>query len=136
MTFSELKSSLNKYETYYIGYFHSYEDGYNSTFGGEGNLGLTGEQCCWFGKKHTDEAKEKIRIANLGKRASDEMKIKDSIAHGGKPVLQFTIDGDFIAEFSTQHEASKQTGVGQPEISRCCNQKRNTTGGYIWRYKI
>ena len=132
---NELKILLDKYETYYIGYFHSYEDGYNSTLGGDGKLGLTGEKCCWFGKKHTDKTKEKISIANLGKKTSDEAKIKNSISHGGKPILQFTKDGDFITEFISQGEASKETKIRQSDISRCCNGKRISAGGYIWQYK-
>lgn len=132
----ELKALLNKYETYYIGYFHSYNDGYNSTFGGDGSLGLTGEKCCWFGRKHTDEEKEKIRIANLGKKASEETRIKNSIAHGGKSILQFTLNGDLVSKFATQGEASRETGIQQAEISRCCNLKRKTAGGYIWRFYI
>ena len=32
-------------------------------------------------------------------------------------------------------EAEKQTGVGHGQISRVCNGKRQSAGGYIWKYE-
>ena len=50
-----------------------------------------------------------------------------------KPVLQYTLDGQFVAEYSSIIEAEKQTGIRH--ICCCCKGKRKTAGGYIWRYK-
>lgn len=50
-----------------------------------------------------------------------------------KPVLQFTKNGEFIKEFSSIAEATKETGKGN--IVKCCKNERKTANGYIWKYK-
>lgn len=54
-----------------------------------------------------------------------------------KTVLQFTMDGEFIKEYISLHEAYRETGIHFVNISACCNNKPhvNSAGGYIWRYK-
>lgn len=37
-------------------------------------------------------------------------------------------------EFSSAHEAARQLGLSQSGITRCCNGKYKTCGGYTWRY--
>lgn len=51
-----------------------------------------------------------------------------------KPVLQYTLDGRFIAEYPSVSEASRQTGISTTNICKCCKGKHKTAGGYIWRY--
>ena len=52
-----------------------------------------------------------------------------------KPVLQFAKDGEFIAEYFGAREAAKQTGICPSSIIECCNGKRKSAGGFIWKYK-
>ena len=54
-----------------------------------------------------------------------------------KVVLQYTIDGQFIAEYKSESEASRQTGISQSQIDGCCKGKYGykTAGGSIWKYK-
>ena len=52
-----------------------------------------------------------------------------------KPVYQYTKNMTFIDEYPSIWEASRQTGVNQSSIGRCCMGKRKSAGGYIWRYK-
>ena len=54
-----------------------------------------------------------------------------------KPVCQYDIFGNFIAEYSGVNEAAKQffgKRRGQA-IGQVCNGKLATCGGYIWRFK-
>ena len=51
------------------------------------------------------------------------------------PVYQYTLDGKFIAEYLSIHEVERQTGYFNGHISNCCNGKRKTAYGFIWRYK-
>mgnify|MGYP004457772299 CR=1 FL=1 len=44
-------------------------------------------------------------------------------------------NGKIINEYSGAAEAERETGVNAQNISDCCNGKRKTAGGYIWRYK-
>ncbi len=53
-----------------------------------------------------------------------------------KPVIQLTIDGDFVAEFISQSEAARQTGIDNSYISGCCRGKNKSAKGYKWKYKI
>lgn len=51
-----------------------------------------------------------------------------------KAVSQFTLEGEFIGAYSSAVEAERHTGVNNSGISRCCNGKSKTAGGFIWRY--
>lgn len=64
---------LNRLEIYYIGLYDSYRNGYNSTIGGDGVVGL----------KLTPEQIEKVRKANLGRTIPIEQRRKASIKNKG-----------------------------------------------------
>ena len=49
-------------------------------------------------------------------------------------VKQFNVDGKLIKEYSSIMEASRETGIENTSIGRCCKEKQKTAGGYIWRY--
>lgn len=70
---------------------------------------------------------------NTGKHLSENW--KDAVAKSvSKSVNQFDINGNFIASYFGQKEASKITGISCSNIMRCCKGERKTAGGYIWRY--
>ena len=52
-----------------------------------------------------------------------------------KSVHQFTLGGDFVAEYWSANEAARQTGYDQSNISACCRGKLKQAYGYIWKYK-
>ena len=51
-----------------------------------------------------------------------------------KKILQFTKSGEFIREWPSTREASRQLGIAQASICRCCNGKLKSAGGYVWKY--
>ena len=51
------------------------------------------------------------------------------------PVLQYSIDGKFIARYYGATEASKKLGIDKVSIRACCRGKLQTSGGYIWKYE-
>ena len=60
---------------------------------------------------------------------------KKAIGEGhSKKVLQFTKSGEFIKEWPSAIEASRQLVIAQPSICNCCNGKYKSAGGYIWKY--
>ena len=96
---------LNALEVFYIGYYDTFNNGYNLTLGGEGtgghkcsdetrkkmSIARTGEKHPWFGRKHTKESKLKMsksRTGNknhfYGKHHSIETKRKMSEANSGE----------------------------------------------------
>jgi hypothetical protein len=50
-----------------------------------------------------------------------------------KPVLQMTKNGTIISEYESIADAKRQTGLNN--ISYCCQRKRKTAGGDMWKYK-
>lgn len=53
-----------------------------------------------------------------------------------RKILQCTIDGEFISEYSSIRDAERKTGVAASSISQCCNEKiYKSAGGYIWKWK-
>lgn len=101
---------------------------------------------------HINEVKTDNRLENLEwcdnkynntygtkiQRMLQNSNFKATREKSGKPkkvVLQFTRQGEFVAEYSSIKEAEKQTGISNAHISECCNNKRNHAGNYLWRYK-
>lgn len=63
---------------------------------------------------------------------------KECSSRSGRPkrvVMQFDKIGNFIKEYESATDASKQTGVAQGNISSCCRGEQKTSGGYVWKYK-
>lgn len=88
----------------------------------------------------SEEWKQKIGNANKERMFSDaalyEETCKRCRANGykkAKPVVQLTISGEFVAVFSSAHEAERKTGVRNGNIARCCSGKTASAGGYKWQ---
>lgn len=47
-------------------------------------------------------------------------------------VVQMTHNGECVAVYPSQREASRRTGITQCHISECCRGVRRTAGGYCW----
>lgn len=52
-----------------------------------------------------------------------------------KTILQFSIDGELIAEWSSMNEASRSSGISLKDLWRCCNNPKATAHKCIWKYK-
>ena len=51
-----------------------------------------------------------------------------------RPVLKYDMLGNLLDEYNSMGEAMKKNPAAK-NISYCCTGKRDTSGGYIWRYK-
>jgi group I intron endonuclease len=51
-----------------------------------------------------------------------------------KVVYQYTIQGEFIKEFKSVSEASKETGCNKTGIAKVCRQERLQCGKFKWYY--
>ena len=117
------------------------------------------------GKHLTQETRKKMSEANKGKHLTEETKNKMSEAKKGekhwnygkhlsietknkisenfinrkdqsKPVLQIDKKtNEVIKEFPSVREVERQLGFIHNNISKCCNGKRQTAYGFIWKYK-
>ena len=135
---------LNMYEKKYIKERNTLTpNGYNLMTGGENSLHSDETKqkmrdakmgnTIRLGKNHSNESKQKMSDAQMGKNHSDESKQKMSDAHPKKPVEQW--DGDVLIKiYPSMRDAEIQTLINNGSISRVCNGKKKTAGGYIWKY--
>jgi alkylated DNA nucleotide flippase Atl1 len=80
----------------------------NQSSGGDGNDAAGG--LSFKGKKHTEQAKLKCKVANLGKKASEEAKQKNRQKHQ----KQIKINGII---YPSWHDASVATGIPVGSLS-------------------
>jgi hypothetical protein len=52
-----------------------------------------------------------------------------------KPILQFTLNGEFIKRFDSVKAASKEFGVNSGGIEHCARGSSKSSNGFIWRYE-
>jgi hypothetical protein len=65
----------------------------------------------------------------------EEQSSKGAQSKQKRPVEQLTMDGVLVDEFPGTAEAAAAVGASQSAISHCVNGRKNTTKGYLWRYK-
>lgn len=116
-----------------------------------------GEKSSMYGKKHTKESIEKIRKGSTGRFFSSITRQKISDANKryngmrGKthteevkkqisercsiPILQYTLQGEFIKEYSSITQAQLELNIKSNHIGCCCIGRRKTCSGFIWKYK-
>ena len=59
-----------------------------------------------------------------------------SVEKRSKKVLQFTLNNEFVAEYSSLAEAKRKLKkTTDYYIGGCCRGERKTAYGFIWRYK-
>jgi len=75
--------------------------------------------------------KENMNHGTRVKRCLDKFKETGFV----KKVVQMDLEGNFIAEYESQIEASRQTGVRQGSISSAILGKYKTAGGHKWKLK-
>lgn len=143
--FADTYDELKEKEKYWIKQYNSTDKsiGYNLTEGGDGT----------FGRKHSEETKEKIRQKALGRKVSEETKRKMSETRLSKcsdkqkehlraislqtkaiPVLQYSKNGEFIARYNSVAEASSITKVHRDTIEKQLKKPLKNTQD--WRVKF
>lgn len=162
--FSRLtKEEAEKKEIELIAYYNSNNGsfGYNLSIGGEsGSKGYKytdeqkrhmsevhkGERNGMYGKRHTNETKQKDRTAHLRENLSEDTIYKMSVAKRGKKrsvesikKQVETISNKVICvETSVIYNSIKEAGIlnnlDPSSISKVCLGKRKTCGGFHWCY--
>jgi hypothetical protein len=61
--------------------------------------------------------------------------IEDILIQNSKKVFKYDLDMNFICEYPSVNNADKILGLHSSNISKCCNHKVKTVGGYIWRFE-
>ena len=60
---------------------------------------------------------------------------RGSVHYRSKPISQFTIDGEYVADYANAYEASRMTGIDKQTIYCCLIGKFKRAGKYTWKYK-
>lgn len=108
----------------------------------------------WLGRKHSNETKEKIRLAKLGSKHSEESKLKIGLFMKNKkhtaesklkmslnrnhPIYQYDNFGNLIKIWKNSALAARELGLNYRHLQRIAQQeikKSKFSGGFIWRYK-
>lgn len=76
-----------------------------------------------------------INYKTTKKKKSDLINIQKAISHNKRKIQQFNKNGDFIKEFNSVIEASKETNSNATHISRCAKGFQKLCGGFVWKYK-
>ena len=132
---------LDERERYYIKLYDTVNNGYNCESGGNINKITSIETRkkqseSHKGMKHTKEHNLKISNSLKGHTLilTEESKNKMRLSHN-KPVIQFTKEGTFVAEYESALVAKNITGIDNGHIGDCCLGKRKSAGGFKWAYK-
>lgn len=71
---------------------------------------------------------------NYGNR-KEKVKYKSLNGKLSKKIIQYSLDGDYIAEYPSISEIERVKGFNRGNISNCCNGRQKTAYGSIWKYK-
>jgi len=55
--------------------------------------------------------------------------------HSSKPIIQYDLDGNFIARFNGGYEAGRETGTNKGNLAACALGMVKTAGGFKWKYE-
>lgn len=72
---------------------------------------------------------------NFGTRSKRVSKALTNRTDLSKKIVQLNKAGDVINTYNSMHEAERIGGFSISKISQCCNGKRKTHSGFIWRFK-
>lgn len=128
-----------------------FPNGYNMSYGGEKSSGYKHseeQKKIWSIKrkgKHNSpstEFKKGMTPWMKGRKMSEDHREKDRLTHLGKispkrrPVVQLTLDGKYIKEFSHLMAAAIELGFKSDEsIRKACKESWRTSGGFKWMFK-
>lgn len=138
---------LNEREKYWIAYYDSYYNGYNSTLGGEGCMrrddelivklfkdGYTTQEICEITGYNRQTIYKSYSINGLTEY-NNKRKAEQNRERCSRAVDQYSLDGKYIKTWPSATECGKNLG-SQGLISALCRQEKNILSayGYLFKY--
>ena len=136
------------FEKLLIAHYKGLNISYNIADGGEGSTGV--HRSKEFCEKQSERMKERWKnnpepLLNKRTRKGVKQSI-EAIRKRSTEVMQFSLDGKYIATYLSTTEAARSIGVSVRAIRNCCTggyycRSRGTwvnvnqSGGFIWKYK-
>lgn len=150
-------AQLNEREQYWIEYYHSYEDGYNNTRGGESRKQISQQEIDLICKLWREGCSTSTIVEQVKYGASTVLKYLNECEPSYSPekgyergelyrtklffeqnknlaVDMFNLYNNYIGSFYLIRHASEQYLVEYNAILLCCQGKRYSTGGYRFSY--
>lgn len=87
-----------------------------------------------LGKPMSEITKIRLSKSKIGKKQSDTHKLKSKNA-AKKSIIQLNLQNNFIKEWDSCIEASRELKITPSSITACCKNKRKTAGSFKWCYK-
>lgn len=139
---------LDEREIYWIQYYNTYYDGYNSTLGGNGRKSpvlLQEIEGLWQQGYGISEIAEILGVSRMIIRdriytsplySEEEAQSRGRnkmLSQKRKGIIQKTLDGEFIAYYESGVQAEEKTGINRKTISQAL-RRTGRSSGYIWEY--
>ena len=144
------ESILDDREKYWIDYYDSFRNGYNNTYGGRGNNFIMTDKSdvvlqLWEDGLTINRIVEKtsLNVETVRSYLNKQGITKEQIKERANQILrelksikikQYDLNGNFIKEWNSSIEAEKDLNINSRSIRAVCSGKRNTAGGFIWKY--
>lgn len=119
-------------EMYWIKYYDSYYNGYNSTKGGQKRP--LSELMLEANKKWGESNPKRSGGMNIQKVIAAGLYDPTGNHNAGKSVGQYTLNDELIQIYPAASIASKETGISANGIRNVCNGKQQKSGGYKWKW--
>jgi hypothetical protein len=89
------------------------------------------------GKKLSAEHCKKISERRKGYNPSQSTREKWRVIHQdfASPIIQLSLEGEFIREWKSALFASIELGIDKSSIYKCIKGKLHKTGGFKWKFK-
>ena len=115
------------------GYRHTYESKVKMSVTKKKLGSMRGNKNHYYGKKHTEEIKQKMKKAwENEERIAKLKKHNENLDRTYQQKKVVNVDTGEI--FNSIKEAAEKYSLKETHISRVCRGKRKTTGGFRWEY--
>lgn len=133
-------SELNERETYWIEYYDSFNNGYNSTLGGGGNRKYKPQDIinAWEKGYTYKQIKQllgcsknviAVTLKNAGFSFEERLEVGQI-----KPIYQYDLEGNFIAKWKSTKEVVNHFNINIDALYSVLSGRTKTCNGYIFRW--
>lgn len=145
---------LNDREIYWVSYYDSYHNGYNSTPGGQAPLvdrQLIYE--AWDEGLSIKEISEKLKIGHTtiqntlqgyntysvseSKRRGGKLAYKTTVRNSEEPKIhRYSLNGEYLDSWESTKQIQRELKIDSSSVGKVLNGKRNSAGGFLWSYEL
>lgn len=93
----------------------------------------SGENSVFYGKKFSDEHREKIAKHNRLRKPTKQA-LNAAAEKNRKKVYKLDLNCNFIKEYDSMQEAANDNNLFVSNISACCYKKNKSCGGFRWEF--